>query len=115
MTLTEFKAWFDGYTEGLEGAPTAAQFSRIKEKVALIADAAPTTYPIFIDRYWREPYRRYWGDYWTVTGGVIGEAQGIGTSYASNATLSAKGDSVTEAFDPQAAFYALGRADALAA
>ena len=36
MTLSEFKAWFEGYTEGLDGAPTEKQFKRIKAKVAEI-------------------------------------------------------------------------------
>ncbi len=33
MTLAEFKAWFEGFTESMEGAPTEAQFERIKAKV----------------------------------------------------------------------------------
>lgn len=116
MTLSEFKAWFEGYTEGLEGAPTKAQFERIKEKVKEIQGTVPTSYPIFVDR-WAQPYRRYWDTYWTSTGGTLmGRAQGLsGSGYASNATLAAKGDAVTEAFDPQAAFYALGKAEAQAA
>lgn len=36
MTLAEFKAWFEGYTEAIEGAPTAAQFDKIKKKVATL-------------------------------------------------------------------------------
>lgn len=41
MTPAEFKAWFDGFCEGIEGAPSVDQFERIKERVAEI-NAAPT-------------------------------------------------------------------------
>lgn len=37
MSLMEFKCWFDGFTEGIEGAPTEKQFERIKAKVKEIA------------------------------------------------------------------------------
>lgn len=106
MTLNEFKAWFEGYTEGLEGAPTKAQFDRIKEKVKEIHGEVPTSYPVFIDRYWH----RRWNDYWTTTGGTLSSPSV--TVFASNASLADKGNSVTEVFDPQAAFYALGKAEA---
>lgn len=43
MTPTEFKAWFDGFAECLDGAtPTEAQFAVLKAKVALIGEPAPT-------------------------------------------------------------------------
>jgi len=56
MTITEFKSWFDGYTEDMEKAPTLKQWKRIKEMVRRI-DGNPTTYPIFIREYW--PYAPY--------------------------------------------------------
>ncbi len=34
MTLTEFKAWFSGYTEDMDRPPTAKQWKRIKKVVA---------------------------------------------------------------------------------
>jgi len=34
VTLSEFKAWFEGFCEGIEGAPTEEQFAKIREKVA---------------------------------------------------------------------------------
>lgn len=69
MNLSEFKAWFGGYTEEMEGPPTEKQWKRIKKKIDKIDDT-PTTWPIFIDRYIR-PYRPYWkdGTFWTSTGG----------------------------------------------
>lgn len=40
MTNTEFKAWFEGFCESIEGRPTIKQFEKIKEKIAMI-DGAP--------------------------------------------------------------------------
>jgi hypothetical protein len=69
MTLAEFKAWFEGFTESIEAAPTEKQFKRIKAKVAQI-DGSAVTYPIFVDRYWPSPRPLpYWHDQvWTVSG-----------------------------------------------
>ena len=75
MTLSEFKAWFEGFTEnmpgGSGGAPTTEQFAKIKAKVAEI-DGAPVTERIYIDRYWPTIYRQ-WEPYW-------GAGYGIATS-----------------------------------
>lgn len=98
MQLSEFKAWFEGYTEGLEGAPTKAQFDRIKAKVSEIT-GTPITYPVYIDRY-VEPYRRYYAT-WASSGGAVGS----GTQLLS--TAGRAGD-----FQGEAAMYALGKAEA---
>lgn len=65
MTLSEFKAWFEGYTEALDGSPDEKQWKRIKAQVAKI-DGAPLTQTVFIDRYrdykwpnWPYPYVSY--------------------------------------------------------
>lgn len=60
MTLSEFKAWFSGFTESMEGAPTEKQWERIKARVAEIS-GQPITRTVYVDRY-IEPYRRYWGE-----------------------------------------------------
>lgn len=76
MTLSEFKAWFEGFTEGMGAAPDEDQWKRIKARVAEINGAA-TRYPVFIDRY-VEPYRRYWPSsvpYWSA-----GSASGQGVA-----------------------------------
>ena len=52
MTLAEFKAWFEGFTESMEGQPTAKQWKRIKERVAQINGVAVTREVIYRDRYW---------------------------------------------------------------
>lgn len=33
MTLNEFRAWFDGFSEAIGGAPTPEQWAKIKAKV----------------------------------------------------------------------------------
>lgn len=33
MDVKEFKAWFDGFCESIDGAPTPEQFAKIKAKI----------------------------------------------------------------------------------
>jgi len=54
MTLQEFKAWFEGFTEDMDGEPNAKQWKRIKAKIKDINGTA-VSYPVYIDRYVR-PY-----------------------------------------------------------
>ena len=42
MTLSEFKAWFAGYAEEMDGPPTPKQWEKIKERVGKI-DGTPIT------------------------------------------------------------------------
>lgn len=56
MTLSEFKAWFSGYTEAIEEKPTQKQWDRIKARVDEI-DNMPTTQTIYIEKYWPFGYR----------------------------------------------------------
>lgn len=58
MNLSEFKAWFEGFTEDMKGTPNSKQWKRIQERVAEITED-PTPWPIYIERY-VEPYRPYW-------------------------------------------------------
>src|SRR5262245_37913344 len=50
MTPQEFKAWFEGFTEAIDGTPTKAQWKRINERVAEI-DGKPVTERVYVDRY----------------------------------------------------------------
>ena len=99
MTLAEFKAWFEGFSEGIDKVPTEKQFAKIKAKVAQI-DGAPTTYPVFVDRYW--PRRSQWEPLVTFT-----------TSGYSTIDPASKGDNQTMVWNAQEAMNALGRADAM--
>lgn len=100
MTLAEFKAWFEGFTESIEGVPNEAQFAKIKAKVALI-DGAPVTYPVFVDRYWPQPWRPYWDQPIWANGGVSYSLTAVGS------------DTGQITFDSISAMTALGRADAM--
>lgn len=134
MTLSEFKAWFEGFTESIEGksAPTQKQWARIKEKVALI-DGAPITQHIYVDR-WVQPYRHYWDRYWTTAGmasgdnvaflNAVGRNDGIGVASAEGTVFTGYSDGVqrgpligelTATFDSHAAMRELGRVEAHAA
>lgn len=121
MTLSEFKAWFEGFTENIDGAPTAKQFKKIKDKVSEI-DGAVTTYPIYIERY-----RDIWPNklpYWTqpwVTYSSADSVRGIGVGqinyspdYGSDYTHNGA-ESTHPMFDPVDAMRALGQAEAKAA
>ena len=73
MTVNEFKAWFEGFTESMERVPTKAQWNRIKEKIDSVDDM-PTSHAVFIERH-LQPYRTYWstwssGDNFTTQSGT---------------------------------------------
>lgn len=59
MTLAEFKAWFEGFTEDMDGAPNEKQWKRIKAKIKDINGASVT--PVVIKEYY-DRYRRWWPD-----------------------------------------------------
>lgn len=115
MTLSEFKAWFEGYTEGLEAAPTKAQFDRIKEKVKLI-DGAPVTYPVYVDRYWPQPSPWYgthpWRTYTTYSANN-GATSGLGQATSNVQLVTTVQNDAAKSFDSHAAMYALGKAEAV--
>ena len=64
MTVSEFKAWFEGYTENLnsEVAPSKKQWTRIKERIAEIKEAPV---PVYQQRR-TVPYYSNIGGYGTV-------------------------------------------------
>lgn len=103
MTLSEFKAWFEGFTEDMDTAPSEKQWDRIKTRVGEITGHA-VSYPVFVDRHW--PYN---GPRW-----------GLGQGASSTMVNGLVGDSaiyrhgLTQEFDSHTAMNALGRADAKA-
>ena len=122
MTPQEFKAWFDGFTEALEGTPSEKQWDRIKARVAEI-NGVSITYPVYIDRYWNypRPYPHY--PYWYNTMGGTVYSSGaqcvsntFGTQLGATQTAGVQGSlnqmAVSNNFDSTAAMYAAGRADA---
>lgn len=110
MKLNEFKAWFDGFTEGMEGRPTDKQWKRIKEQVAAI-DGTPISYPVYVDRYY-QPYRRW---YDSVTWGLSADARNGNDLRACQTAVGSLSGPIhnSEAFDGVTAMYAAGKAEAL--
>lgn len=49
MTLSEFKAWFDGFTEAIGDRPSDKQWQRIKDRVAELDGTSAV--PFYIERY----------------------------------------------------------------
>lgn len=117
MTLSEFKAWFEGFSEGIDKAPTEKQFAKIKAKVAEI-NGAPLTQTIFVDRYVR-PYPSYWERpyaTWSTSGGTTVQATAsLKNLYASTggSQRTAPSEFTDGYFDSHAAMRDLGRVEAL--
>jgi hypothetical protein len=99
MTPIEFKAWFDGFSEGIDKQPTQKQWARIKERVAEI-DGAAITEKIFLDRY-HHPYY-YSGPTW------VSPYIYMGSNTCSSAVSSTTG---CTAFNGLAAMNALGKSE----
>lgn len=98
MNLSEFKAWFEGFTEDMDGPPSAKQWKRIKKRVSEIT-SDPTPWPI-IERYYIQPYRPYWNTIY------CGSLQGSSDTVTWNTT---GGRPATNTV----AFNAVGKAEAL--
>lgn len=119
MTNSEFRAWFEGFTEAFDTAPTKKQWERIKARVKEI-DGNAVTQRVFVDRYWGPYYPQY--QYWQhgVLGGVgvstVGLAHNLTTSNSqamgANRQSSAMNTISQGAYDSLGAMQALGRADA---
>lgn len=95
MTLAEFKAWFEGFTEGMEGRPTEAQFKRIKAKVKEINDQ-PLTREVIVEKYRDYPwFRPYWyGGSWGYSSGGSGFSTSSGGYVSDNLAVYTSGDSL---------------------
>lgn len=114
MTLSEFKAWFEGFTESMDGPPSQKAWERIQARVKEIT-GTPISYPVYVDRY-VHPYRR-WLDAPYV---AYNTASGAQAAYCAN-NAAATGlfkhaggpeDVADVAFDGHAAMFAAGKADA---
>lgn len=108
MTLSEFKAWFEGFTETLEGPPNAKQWKRIQARVKEIS-GQPITERVYIDRY-----RDYFRSYLAYGVGTCEASDGVGVATfgkAINNTLLLEGKTVEQ--DSQNAMRFAGRAESL--
>lgn len=133
MTPSEFRSWFDGFTEAMDGPPSQKQWERIQARVKEIT-GTPTTYPVFVERYWPaiHPVLKYPAvPYWQTQGiSTCSRADGVGAislnagpcdgkvgSVAFSTTTPVRrgdGGTVLANFDSHAAMNALGKADAQA-
>lgn len=116
MTPSEFKSWFQGYTEAHDGLPSEAQWARIKARVAEI-DGRAITEHVWVNRYVPHYYPNYLGTPYILcgSGGPIGVATGsTGTANLNLTTnsLNAVGRTSMGYFDSHAVMLCLGRAEA---
>ena len=105
MTLSEFKAWFEGFTESMAGAPDEKQWERIKSRVKEI-DGVAITKTVYVDRYY-PPYRGYFDGTPFWLGGQLIAANAI--FEAENALNKAK--AANEEFSSHCAMIDLGKAE----
>lgn len=121
MTLAEFKAWFEGFTETLEVAPNEKQWERIKARVAEI-NGSVISERVFIDRY-VSPYRRWYDGVW-MSGPMVGCSSAsdgigaIGSAYSAagvidhvNGLRSQSTPGKSDMFNSSAAMMDLGKAE----
>lgn len=48
MNFHDFRNWFDGFVENIEGAPTEAQWQRLLARMAEVTETAPT--PVIVQQ-----------------------------------------------------------------
>ena len=87
MTESEFKAWFEGFSEAVDKQPTPEQWAKIKKRASEI-DGKGVTERIYIDRYlptyipYYPHYQPYSGSWWLPTLGsttiAYQQATGVG-------------------------------------
>jgi hypothetical protein len=113
MNLTEFKAWFEGFTEALDGPPGPKAWARIQEQVAAIVPE-PTKPREFHTHYHREPWWQHWNGYSPVSWGTshvatIGTAQSHAVLHSADAA-----DNIWASvpWNAAEAFLNMGRAEA---
>ena len=117
MTLAEFKAWFEGFTEDMDDRPTEKQWKRIRARVKEI-DGTVTSYPVFVDRYypkWGWPYPYFSSAFQGVGSGTLSNLSVGQSAVSANTTGGVSADDlrakVGEFLDAQFALYATGKAD----
>lgn len=103
MTLDEFKAWFDGFTEDMKAPPTDKQWKRIKARVKEI-NGSVMTYPVFVKQY---PY--YSWPYSSLL--PLGSLTGASSMAVGQNAVASSDNFTLDGFDAKAALFSLGRAD----
>lgn len=105
MTLAEFKAWFEGFTEDMDGPPDAKQWKRIKSKIKDINGVSVS--PVVIREYY-DRYRRWWPDGVWYGGYPIGAIGACELPKNGGMSFSSAGSAVVDNTVP---IHELGRAE----
>lgn len=108
MTLSEFKAWFEGFTDCMDGAPSEKQWKKITAKVGEIT-GAPITREVYIQSY--RDVRPYWNSW---PNPIVTFASGIASSEGTVCMNGADGliGPAGHKWDSHGAMFAAGKADA---
>ncbi len=64
-TIEEFKAWLDGFTESMKGAPSEKQWKRIQEKLKEVQPTAIYQSPTWVNPWWVTPSTTTVQPFWT--------------------------------------------------
>lgn len=138
MNLSEFKAWFEGFTESMDRPPGEKAWKRIQDRIKSIKSDEPTARHVFHE-YYERPWRRWYGygPHWGDVVGIgasavqmglnggqtalqvgdVASSMAIGSSQNAASGVYPHPDSIStvvdERFDAAAAFNKLGRAEAL--
>lgn len=105
MTLSEFKAWFEGFTEDMDGPPNERQWKRVKERVKEITGVALTE-RVFVDKFWPRPWRDR--PYFSTC--LSTASLSASSTHEGPGAWTAR-DNAAPTFDSHAAMLALGKAD----
>lgn len=80
MTISEFRAWLEGFKEAIGDRPTAEQWQKIQDKIGTIA--APVA-PAALPSYQTSPYQQPgYGQTLLGQGSLAYQRQGSGLWYA---------------------------------
>lgn len=113
MTPSEFKAWFEGFTEGLDGTPSKKQWDRICKRVSEI-NGTPSA-PIYIERYrdrWWPTYYAYNGVPLGVTTTALGNSSVGGTTAVVAEPAVAKYLNYSTPLGAESVMFSVGKDDA---
>lgn len=105
MKVEEFKAWFEGYTEDMNGTPSIMQWEKIKKKVSEIDGTSVNT--VYVNRWYRD-YYPYWSTHPYVSYGTSSTYGGTGVVLLNASNQAEDYNAVT---DTCTLMYNMGKAD----
>lgn len=66
MTFAEFKAWLDGFSEGIGEAPTPEQWAKVRENLAQVYGPLPIATPVVIPSPYPTPILDLTAPWWAI-------------------------------------------------